>query len=152
MKSLQDAVADDDDRAVVPGLAGFRLVSDVGLFVTPAVAKSESIVAWRKRSTVVIETVLAWHVTNARNRAQLSQAALANAVGRPQSFIGKIEMNRRNLRVTELVQLSAAMGQNPCELLTYVVQTPSVQEVLAIMEVLKSGRMLPRDAVGGSAP
>lgn len=151
MKPLHEAV-DDDNRVVVPGLAGFRLVSEVGRFAAPVVSKCDSMVAWRRRSTIVIEKILAWHLTAARNRAHLSQGALAKTVGRPQSFIAKIELNRRQVQVIELVQLCAVMDQDPCELLMNVVQSKSVQEVLTLMESLKSSRALQRNAGTGNAP
>jgi DNA-binding transcriptional regulator YiaG len=151
VKHLQDAAA-DDDCVVVPGLAGFRLVSEAGRLVAPSVAKCDSMVAWRKRSSIVIEKILAWQLTAARNETHLSQGALAKAVGRPQSFVAKIELNRRHVQVIELVQLCAVMDQDPCELLMKVVQSLSVQEVLTIMENLKSSQTSPRSAVTGNEP
>lgn len=151
MKPLEDTVA-DDNRVVVPGLAGFRLVSEAGRFVEPTVAKCDSMLAWRRRSTIAIENILAWHLNAARNGAHLSQGALAKAVGRPQSFVAKIELNRRHVQVVELVQLCAVMDQDPCELLMNVVQSRSVQEVLALMESLKSNWELQRNAGIGNAP
>lgn len=151
MKPLEDTVA-DENRVVVPGLAGFRLVSEAGRFVAPAVEKCDSMVAWRKRSAIAIENILAWHLTAARNGAHLSQDALAKAVGRPQSFVAKIELNSRHVHVIELVQLCAVMDQDPCELLMNVVQSKSVQEVLTLMESLKSSRALQRNAGIGNEP
>lgn len=151
MKPLEDTAA-DENRVVVPGLAGFRLVSEAGRFVAPAVAKCDSMVAWRKRSAIAIERILAWHLTAARNGAHLSQDALSKAVGRPQSFVAKIEVNRRHVQVVELVQLCAAMDVDPCELLMTVVRSQSVQDVLTLMESLKSSRTAQRNAVSGNAP
>lgn len=151
MKPLEDTGA-DDNRVVVPGLAGFRFVSEAGHFVAPVVAKCDSMEAWRKRSAIAIEKILAWHFTAARNGARLSQDALAKAVGRPQSFVAKIELNRRHVQVIELVQLCAVMDRDPCELLMNVVQSKSVQEVLALMESLKPSRELQRNAGTGNVP
>ena len=45
-----------------------------------------------------------------RAAAGLSQAALAERIGRPQSFIAKIEGGERRLDVPELLELAAALG------------------------------------------
>lgn len=127
------------------------LVFEVGCFVAPTVAKCDLMVAWRKRSAIAIEKILAWHLTQARNRANLSQSALARAVGRPQSFVAKIELNRRPVDVAEFVQLCAAMEQDPCELLTTVVRSRSVQELLALTGIRKSSQKRPRSGVTGDA-
>jgi transcriptional regulator with XRE-family HTH domain len=139
VKHLQNAVA-GEDRVITPG------------FAAQTVAKRNSMVAWRKRSAIAIEKILAWHLTQARNRANLSQSALAKAVGRPQSFVAKIEMKYRPVKAAELVQLCVAMDQDPCELLMTVVQARSVQSELALMEALKSSRTLQRNAVYGNTP
>ncbi|MET0497873.1 MAG: helix-turn-helix transcriptional regulator [Steroidobacteraceae bacterium] len=107
--------------------------------------------AWRRHSTVVIEKTLARHLTAARNGALLSQSELAKAVGRHQTFVAKIEMNRRHVQLTELVQLCAVMGRDPCELFMSVVQSEPIQEVLTLMEDLKSRRALRRSARPGNA-
>lgn len=150
MKSLQGATA-DNDRAVVPGLETFRPVSEIERFVASAAAKNDSIAAWRRRSTLAVEKLLVRHLTEARNRALLSQGALAKAVGRPQSFIAKIELNRRPVRVAELVQLCAAMDQDPCKLLMMVIRSQSVREVLALMENLKPNRTSQNNIFSGKA-
>lgn len=144
MKLLWNATG-DNDRVVVSGLATFHPVPEIERFVASATVKNDLIAAWRQRSTIAIEKLLAWHLTEARNRARLSQGALAKALGRPQSFVAKIEVNRRSVHVAELVQLCAAMDQDACELLMTVIRSQSVREVLALMEDLKSNRTLQKN-------
>ena len=45
-----------------------------------------------------------------RNTAGLSQEELAARLGRPQSFVSKLESGERRLAVTELVELAEAFG------------------------------------------
>lgn len=90
-----------------------------------------SVAAWRARSAITIERLLADHLRLARERAALPQWALAERLGRPQSFIAKLEKSRRYLHVSELVQLCHLMQRSPGELLTTVVKLPSVRDVLA---------------------
>jgi transcriptional regulator with XRE-family HTH domain len=45
----------------------------------------------------------------ARERADLSQAELARLLGRPQSFVAKIEGGERRLDVVEFITLSKAL-------------------------------------------
>jgi ribosome-binding protein aMBF1 (putative translation factor) len=52
-----------------------------------------------------------------RKRAGLTQAQLADAIGRPQSFIAKVEQGERRLDVVEFVAVAEALGRRPGELL-----------------------------------
>lgn len=49
----------------------------------------------------------------ARREARLTQVALAERLGRPQSFIAKIENGERRLDVVEFVALVEAIGGEP---------------------------------------
>jgi len=48
-----------------------------------------------------------------REQAGLTQTQLAEAVGRPQSFVSKIESGERRLDIVELLQLLAVVGVDP---------------------------------------
>lgn len=49
-------------------------------------------------------------VVEARKEAGLTQEALAERVGRPQSFLGKVETFQRRLDALELFDLLSALG------------------------------------------
>lgn len=49
----------------------------------------------------------------ARLNASLKQADVAKTLGRPQSYISKIESGERTLDVIEYINLCQAMGLNP---------------------------------------
>ena len=52
----------------------------------------------------------------ARLRAGLTQAVLAARLGRPQSFVAKIENGERRIDVVEFAELAEAMGEAPAVL------------------------------------
>jgi hypothetical protein len=54
----------------------------------------------------------------ARKRARMTQAEVAQKLGRPHSFVAKVEVGERRLDVVEFVALVSALGQNPVRLLT----------------------------------
>lgn len=49
----------------------------------------------------------------ARTSARLSQQAVADKLGKPQSYIAKVEGFERRLDVIELLMLAKAVGLNP---------------------------------------
>jgi transcriptional regulator with XRE-family HTH domain len=53
----------------------------------------------------------------ARNSADLTQAALSGRLGRPQSFVSKYERGERRLDVIEFAQLANALGIDPLRFL-----------------------------------
>ncbi len=53
----------------------------------------------------------------ARKKAGLTQAEVAARLGRPQSFIAKVEGGERRLDVIEFVSLAEALNDNPVRLL-----------------------------------
>lgn len=53
----------------------------------------------------------------ARKAAAVTQAELAEALGRPQSFVSKYEAGERRLDVAEYLAISRAMGADPYKLL-----------------------------------
>lgn len=54
----------------------------------------------------------------ARQTAGLSQQKLADRLGRPQSFVAKIETSERRLDVAEFLAYAEALDLDPCTLLT----------------------------------
>lgn len=53
----------------------------------------------------------------ARKAAGLSQAELASRLGRPQSFIAKIEIGERRMDVIEFLELARILGVRPASVL-----------------------------------
>lgn len=49
----------------------------------------------------------------ARKKAGLTQAEVAERLGRPQSFVAKYEGGERRLDVIEFIQVSGAVGLDP---------------------------------------
>ena len=56
----------------------------------------------------------------ARERAGLTQQALAERLGRPQSFVAKYERGERRLDVVEFLHIAEAIGANPVKLFSQV--------------------------------
>jgi transcriptional regulator with XRE-family HTH domain len=54
--------------------------------------------------------VLREHLIAARKAAGLSQQALAKLIGRPQSFVAKLERGERSIDVVELVAIGELIG------------------------------------------
>lgn len=52
-----------------------------------------------------------------RKAAGVTQVQLAERLGRPQSFVSKVERGERRLDVIEFCQVSEALGQDPSKLL-----------------------------------
>jgi transcriptional regulator with XRE-family HTH domain len=53
----------------------------------------------------------------ARRASGLSQKAVADLVGKPPSFIAKIELGERRLDLVEFIAISRAIGRVPEEIL-----------------------------------
>ena len=56
-------------------------------------------------------------LTSARKAAALSQTALAERLGRLQTFVSKYERGERRLDVVEFLDVAEALGLDPCKLL-----------------------------------
>jgi transcriptional regulator with XRE-family HTH domain len=56
-------------------------------------------------------------LTAARRDAGLTQWALANALGRPQSFVSKMENGERRLDVVQFLDVTTALGVDPAKIL-----------------------------------
>lgn len=52
-------------------------------------------------------------LVDARRGASLTQAEVAEVLGRPQSFVSKYEQGERRLDVVEFVQVCRAIGVDP---------------------------------------
>jgi transcriptional regulator with XRE-family HTH domain len=53
----------------------------------------------------------------ARKKAELTQAEVAEQLGRPQSFVAKYEGGERRLDVIEFMQVTRAVGADPVKLM-----------------------------------
>ena len=62
-------------------------------------------------------TLLRQLLINAREGRKITQASLAAALGKPQSFIAKIEVGERRLDVLEFCAIVRALGLDPLMLL-----------------------------------
>ena len=56
-------------------------------------------------------------LVEARTEAGLKQADVAERLGRPQSYISKIERGERGVDVIEFLEIAKAIGFNPTALL-----------------------------------
>lgn len=56
----------------------------------------------------------------ARRKKSLTQAQVAEVLGRPQSFVAKYEGGERRLDVIEFLDLAEVLEIDPCELLAKV--------------------------------
>lgn len=54
-------------------------------------------------------------LVDARTRAGLTQAELAAALARPQSYVSKFERGERRIDVIELLDIAAALHTDPCD-------------------------------------
>lgn len=66
--------------------------------------------------------VLRQLLTEARIATGLTQQAVADKLGRPQSFIGKIESGARNIDVIEFIEVAHALEIDPVKLLAKVIK------------------------------
>ena len=57
-------------------------------------------------------------IASARREAGLTQVELADRLGRPQSFVSKVERGERRLDVIEFCQVAEALGIEPAKLLS----------------------------------
>jgi len=55
-------------------------------------------------------------LTDARRKAGLTQQQVADRLGKPQSYVAKVEGAERRIDVVEFVALAKAMGQEPAAL------------------------------------
>lgn len=56
-------------------------------------------------------------IASARKVADVTQVELAARLGKPQSFVSKVERGERRLDVIEFCQLAEALGRDPAKLL-----------------------------------
>ena len=68
-----------------------------------------------------------------RLSAGLTQAALAQRLGRPQSYVSKVEAGDRRIDVVEYVQFIQAVGSDPA---------PLIEKLATLLENSKNRRLL----------
>lgn len=56
-------------------------------------------------------------IASVRRAAGLTQVELAERLGKPQSFVSKVERGERRLDVIEFCQVAEALGHDPAKLL-----------------------------------
>lgn len=56
-------------------------------------------------------------IASARKSAGITQVELAERLGKPQSFVSKVERGERRLDVIEFCQVAEALGHDPARLL-----------------------------------
>ena len=61
-------------------------------------------------------------IASVRKAAGITQFELAEKLGKPQSFVSKVERGERRLDVIEFCLLAEAIGQKPAKLLQEFVQ------------------------------
>lgn len=64
-------------------------------------------------------------LVEARKSAGLSQTAVAERLGRPQSYVADVERNERRIDVIEFLALAEAIGCDPIEVLEQVRAEPA---------------------------
>jgi transcriptional regulator with XRE-family HTH domain len=69
--------------------------------------------------------VLTGLLVAARKKAGLTQQQVANRLGRPQSFVAKVESGERRLDVVEFLQICAVLRADAMEMLPQVRTTIS---------------------------
>lgn len=66
---------------------------------------------YRKLTAILLET---------RNAAGLTQQEVADRLGKPQSYVAKVERNERRIDVVEFIALSKALGVDPARLFSAI--------------------------------
>ena len=66
---------------------------------------------YRKLTAILLDT---------RNAAGLTQQEVADRLGKPQSYVAKVERNERRIDVVEFISLAKALGVNPTHLISAV--------------------------------
>ena len=56
-------------------------------------------------------------IASTRKAAGVTQAELAARLGKPQSFVSKVERGERRLDVVEFCQVAEALGSDPAQIL-----------------------------------
>lgn len=59
-------------------------------------------------------------LVDARKELELTQQEVADRLGKPQSYLAKIEGGERRLDVLEFIALARALGRDPRELFTRI--------------------------------
>lgn len=57
---------------------------------------------------------------NARSSVGLTQQEVADRLGKPQSYVAKVERNERRIDVVEFISLAQALGVDPARLFAAV--------------------------------
>ncbi len=68
-----------------------------------------------KERAKAVNSKLATYLKEVRNGKGYTMRALADAIGKPHSFVGKMELDERRLDVGEFIHYCKAMGKDPRE-------------------------------------
>ena len=90
-------------------------------------ANTETVPTNQRNSTRTVDyhrdaTVVSEGLRRMRRRAGLTQAAVARRLRRPTSFVGKYENGYRQLDVIEFLNVAEAIGFDPAQFLTTIVE------------------------------
>lgn len=64
-------------------------------------------------------------LVDGRKNAGLTQTALAERLGKLQSYVSKVELHERRLDVIEFGRYANAIGLDPCQMLREALKQPS---------------------------
>lgn len=81
----------------------------------PSVSTSDQAAAQERFRKLLVEL---------RHSKNLTQAELARRLGKPQSFISKVELGERRLDVLEFIHFVQALGEDPSEQFRRLVSGP----------------------------
>lgn len=81
-----------------------------------------------ERFKIPTQIALGVRLKAARLNTGMTQADIANRLGRPQSYVAKLEAGERGLSAVDLVFLAAALGLEPSVLLDQVIDVLGYRE------------------------
>jgi len=83
-------------------------------------------------------------MAGARKVRNLTQGAVAEKVGRPQSYLGKFEAGKRELTVAEFIEVAGAIGVSPLRIISRLLKRPSPTKAELPTDAARPPREEPR--------